>query len=209
MSGQNISEANLDELLKRLSELENGSILVLSGSLPTGCPDDFYTHLMQELAYKNLRIIVDTSGPALTSILTSNAPPPFMIKPNLHELQTFVGEDLKETSDIMNAAQKLNHSGIENVIVSLGADGSLFVSHEGVLHARPPKIASNSSVGAGDAMVAGLVAAVLDGLDLEATAKLATAFAVGKLGLHGPNLPSRETINSLAKSVTTSHIKTN
>ncbi len=208
MSGQRVSKRYLDKLLKRLSEIGNGSILVLSGSLPTGCPDDFYTHLMQELASKNLRIIVDTSGPALSSILTGNAPPPFMIKPNLHELQTLVGADLNETSQIVNAAQQLTHSGIENVIVSLGSEGSLFFSNEVALHASPPKLESDSSVGAGDAMVAGLVAAMLDDLDLEATAKLATAFAVGKLGLHGPNLPSRETINSLAKSVTTSHINT-
>ncbi|WP_330109855.1 1-phosphofructokinase [Methylophaga thalassica] len=206
MSGQNISQVYLDRLLQRLSAIENGSILVLSGSLPPGCPEDFYTHLMQELAPKNLRIIVDTSGPALSSILTSHAPAPFMIKPNLHELETYVGRDLKETNDIIHAAQELTNRGIEKVIVSLGSEGSLFFSNKEALHARPPKITSASSVGAGDAMVAGLVAAALDDLNVEEMAKLATAFAVGKLELHGPNLPSKERINALAKSVTTSHI---
>ncbi len=209
MPGLDISKLSLDMLLARLDEVENGSILVLSGSLPKGCPDDFYSQIMQELAHKNLRIIVDTSGPALSSILNNKLAKPFMIKPNLHELQTFVGTELKEMADIIKAAQKLNASGIENIIVSLGHEGSLFVSSEGVLHADPPTIQAESSVGAGDAMVAGLVAAVLARLDLEDTAKLATAFAVGKLGLHGPNLPSRETINSLANSVSIFHIKNN
>jgi 1-phosphofructokinase len=196
-------------LFAKLNELENGSILVLSGSLPKGCPDDFYSQIMEELAPKKLRVIVDTSGPALNFILNNNVTKPFMIKPNLHELETFVGRDLQQTTEIIKAAQKLNASGIENIIVSMGSAGSLFVCSKGVLHASPPTIQADSSVGAGDAMVAGLVAALIEGLDLEATAKLATAFAVGKLGLHGPNLPSKETINSLANSVSVHHVKSN
>lgn len=209
MPGLDISKLSLDMLFAKLNELENGSILVLSGSLPTGCPDDFYSQIMEKLAPKKLRIIVDTSGPALNYILNNKLVKPFMIKPNLHELQTYVGRELQQTTDIINAAQKLNASGIENIIVSLGHEGSLFVSSEGVLHASPPIIEAESSVGAGDAMVAGLVAAMIEGLDLEATAKLATAFAVGKLGLHGPNLPPKETINSLANSVSVRHVKPN
>ena len=208
MPGLNTSKLSRDQLFDRLNELENGSILVLSGSLPQGFPDDFYSQLMEKLAPKKLRIIVDTSGPALKSILNSKVTKPFMIKPNLHELKTFVGKELHQTEDIIDVAQKLIASGIENIIVSLGSAGSLFISTEGVLHASPPTIQTESSVGAGDAMVAGLVAAVMDGLNLEATAKLATAFAVGKLGMHGPNLPTKETINSLANSVLISHINT-
>jgi 1-phosphofructokinase len=209
MPGLDISQLSLDMLFAKLNELENGSILVLSGSLPKGCPDDFYSQIMEELAPKNLRVIVDTSGPALNFILNNNVTKPFMIKPNLHELETFVGRELQETTEIIKAAQKLNASGIENIIVSMGSAGSLFVCSKGVLHASPPTIQADSSVGAGDAMVAGLVAALIEGLDLEATAKLATAFAVGKLGLHGPNLPSKETINSLANSVSVHHVKSN
>ncbi len=209
MPGLNIAKISRDRLLDRLNKLQSGSILVLSGSLPKGCPDDFYSQIMEELAPQKLRIIVDTSGPALNSILNNKLVKPFMIKPNLHELQTFVGKELKQTADIIKVAQKLNASGIENIVVSLGHEGSLFFGSENVLHATPPTIQSESSVGAGDAMVAGLVAAVIDGLDLEATAKLATAFAVGKLGLYGPNLPSRETINSLACSVNIHHVQAN
>jgi 1-phosphofructokinase len=96
----------------------------------------------------------------------------------------------------------LNADGIALVVISLGAEGSLYVTGERILHAKLPVIRAASTVGAGDAMVAGIIAALAEGAPLERIARLATAFAAGKLGQPGPNLPPQKIINDLAKQVT-------
>ena len=72
----------------------------------------------------------------------------------------------------------------------MGADGALFVERHGAVLAIPPAIVVKSTVGAGDAMVAGIVTGTLRGLDLAGRARLATAFSLGTLGEVGPNLPT-------------------
>jgi 1-phosphofructokinase len=86
------------------------------------------------------------------------------------------------------------------VVISLGADGALFVDDES-LHASLPPMRVANTVGAGDAMVAGLIAALVERADTRATARLATAFAAAKLGEAGPNLPAPEIILKLAEQV--------
>jgi 1-phosphofructokinase len=101
---------------------------------------------------------------------------------------------------LIEVAEGLRARGVGTVVVSLGAEGSLFVGAK-VLHAMLPAARVASTVGAGDAMVAGIVAALAEGADFEAAARLATAFAVAKLGQAGPNLPAREVILRLAGQV--------
>ncbi|MFT4246405.1 MAG: PfkB family carbohydrate kinase, partial [Pseudomonas sp.] len=80
------------------------------------------------------------------------------------------------------AGRALLERGIALVAISLGADGALFVDRGGALVARPPRLAQGSTVGAGDAMVAGIAAALLEpAFELDACARLATAFSMSRL----------------------------
>jgi 1-phosphofructokinase len=172
---------------------------VFSGSLPPGLPPDFYATHIARLRAQGKRVVLDTSGVALSEGVRSG---PTIIKPNVNELQHLVGHALETLSDIGWAARQLLTHGIALVAVSMGAQGALFVDENTSLLAVPPHVSGKSTVGAGDAMVAGLVAAQLQELDLAASARLATAFAVGAITRLGPHLPPRDTLEAYLRQVT-------
>ncbi|MGV6875761.1 1-phosphofructokinase [Pseudochelatococcus sp. B33] len=177
-----------------------GTLVVLAGSLPPGCPADTYAGIVARLTAKGARVFLDTSGPPLAKAL-EGAVLPHCIKPNRHELADWAGTPLADIGDVVRAAAGLHARGVSLVVVSMGPQGALFLSDEGALIARRTVDNLASTVGAGDAMVAGIVAATIEGADLARTARLATAFAVGKLGKVGPNLPDPETVRALAETV--------
>jgi 1-phosphofructokinase len=172
-------------------------LVVVAGSLPQGAPENHYAALLAKLSDAGKPVILDASGPALAQALAGPVMP-YAIKPNVAELAELSGEACDSLEDIGRAARRLQASGIALVAVSMGAEGALFCSREGLIRARLPAVSGGSSVGAGDAMVAGMAAALAEGSDFERTARLASAFAVGKLGLAGPNLPGRDIIEKLA-----------
>lgn len=182
-------------------------LVVLAGSLPPGCPPDTYATLLERLRACGCRIILDTSGLPLKCALEA-AKAPHVVKPNRDELAQLLGRDLPDLPALVEAADLLRSSGVELVVVSMGEDGALFVSHEGALTAQLAIGELASTVGAGDAMVAGIAAALLESASLERTARLATAFAVAKLGMAGPNLPALATVDALADEVTLTPIST-
>ena len=175
-------------------------LVVLAGSLPGGLAPTTYADLTAELAARGARVILDASGPALAAALAASALP-FAIKPNRHELEEWVGHALPTLADVAGAAQALRARGIALVVVSLGPEGALFCSRGETLHALPPPTEIASTVGAGDALVAGLVAGLHAGLPLADTARLALAFAAGKLTKAGANLPPRAVVEAIAATV--------
>ena len=84
----------------------------------------------------------------------------------------------------------------------MGSEGALFVTADDCLQAIPPVVEVKSTVGAGDAMVAGFVAGSLRGWNLADCARLATASALGALTQLGPCLPSPAVIESFMAQVT-------
>jgi 1-phosphofructokinase len=179
-----------------------GSLVVLAGSLPGGLPPDTYADLTRRLKARGARVVLDASGPALEAALAVGPDAlPEVVKPNRHELEDWAGRPLPTLTDIHAAALDLRARGIPTVVVSLGSEGALFLTGEGALHAHPPAIDVASTVGAGDALVAGLVAALHAGAGLDDMARLALAFAAGKLTLAGANLPARDVVERLAASV--------
>ncbi|BEV70804.1 MULTISPECIES: 1-phosphofructokinase [unclassified Paludibacterium] len=184
----------LDELA------EPGRYIVLSGSLPTGIPDDCYARLCSRLADDQSRIILDTSGEPLRRALAGTTLPD-CIKPNREELAQWAGHPLPEIRDILDTALSIHRSGVRQVIVSLGEQGALFVGEPGQWLARSAPQKPLSTVGAGDALLAGWVAAQHAGLAWEDSMRQAMAFAAGKLAFLGPNLPDRSTIDKLAAEV--------
>jgi 1-phosphofructokinase len=199
LPGPSASGAALAQVRARLDDVEPDDLVVLSGSLPASLSDDTYRRLVGDLRAMGACVVLDTSGPALAQVLAGpeNALP-FCIKPNRYELEVWAGRSLEDPATLLAAARALHGKGVALVVVSLGAQGALFVSADGMLHAAPPALEAGSAVGAGDAMVAGLAAALRAGSSLEAIARLATAFAAGKLRHPGPHLPDGETVLALA-----------
>jgi 1-phosphofructokinase len=202
LPGLPATAAALDAVKRRVCEhVEPGSLVVLSGSLPPGCPDDHYAAQIAAFTELGARVLLDASGAALTTALAAR-PLPFCIKPNRHELAAWAGAPLAGLREIAATARMLHARGVALVVVSMGEDGALFVSDEGTRLATLRVAQTSSTVGAGDAMVAGIVAALVDGADLTQIARLSTAFAVAKLQSRGLGLPEPPAIRALAENVT-------
>ncbi|HEY7910423.1 MAG TPA: 1-phosphofructokinase [Blastocatellia bacterium] len=198
--GQAPAPGDLELLLERLRRLaaQSGAWFVLAGSLPPGVEPDFYRDLVHALKSDGCPVLLDTSGEAFDHALDAR---PHIIKPNLHELESLVGRSLPANRDIVEAARSLLATGIELAVVSMDAEGALFITPEQVILARPPKVNLRSSVGAGDVMVAGIIAGRINGYHLSETARLASAFSLDLL-TRNESFTSRARINALMNEIT-------
>jgi 1-phosphofructokinase len=170
-------------LVERIVSLvEPGGWCVLSGSVPAGTPDGVYVEMIDRIRDLGGQVVLDTSGAPLREALASA---PEVLKPNVEELAELVGRLLATLADVRAAAKSLVVRGVRLVVVSMGAEGALFIDHDRALLARPPKVAVRSTVGAGDAMVGGIVYGLIHDLPLPDLARLATAsgsYAVTHIG---------------------------
>ncbi len=165
--------------------VESADWLVASGSLPPGTPANVYADLVRWLAGSGTCVAVDTSGPALEAVLAAG---PTLVKPNRDELAEVTGRRLVTIADVIEAASRLRDLGAGAVLASLGADGAVLVDGERALHGRTPAALPQSSVGAGDAMLAGFLAAGGVGADalIEALAWGAAAVLQPGSGMPSP-----------------------
>lgn len=181
------------ESLKKMTELvcahaENSDYLILTGSLPPGCPADYYATLIDAVAGLGCRCVLDADGERLKKGLESR---PFMIKPNRFELETMTGRKLESIADIRDAARHYIDQGVEVVAVSLGADGAIILRDEDALYAPKLNIEVKSTVGAGDSMVAGLIAGFMAENDLEETFRMGMACATARCMTEGYRIVDR------------------
>lgn len=190
--GQAPTAEDLENLRRVINQLAiDHDWFIFSGSLPQGAPIELYRDLIGVLKRQGKTVVLDTSGQPLKAAIPAQ---PDLIKPNLAELQEILGQTLESESAILQAARNLIQRGLQVVVVSLGAAGALFVDGESAIHAQPPLIEVKSTVGAGDAMVAGVVAAWAQGDALQGCARLGTAFSLGALTQIGPRLPPKDAI---------------
>ncbi|MHC1711059.1 MAG: 1-phosphofructokinase [Solidesulfovibrio sp.] len=178
---------HMERLLTTLEALCAGAkIVAIAGSVPPGLPPQVVATLATAVKSWGARAVVDTSGPALAYAIGAA---PTLIKPNIEELEAYLGRKVQDIPAIVAEARKLLETGIETVVVSLGAQGAVFVEHDAALMTRPPRVAVASTVGAGDAMVAGLIAGMARELPLADRARLATAVSAAVVAQSGPDLP--------------------
>ncbi len=197
--GQSPTEQDLIDLKKKIHNLVfDHDWFVLSGSLPNGIPTKFYAAVLKYLKNAGKHVVLDTSGEALRDSINEV---PYAIKPNIAELEELLGRTLTTEQDVLNAARTLVNTGIENVVVSMGKEGAMFVSKTESVVAVPPPIDVKSTVGAGDAMVAGFIAAKIKGLSLEDCARLSTATAMGALTQLGPKLAETKVLESYMQQI--------
>jgi 1-phosphofructokinase len=158
--GGSLSATDLDEIVAAVLSVADGADWVVAcGSLPPGVPDGFYARLGQLLP---VPFAVDTSGPALTAAIGCG---PALVKPNRVELAELVGCPIDTVADAVRSASEVRASGVGAVLASLGADGAVLVDGQGVRYGESPVDRRRSAVGAGDAMLAGYLAAGVTGAD--------------------------------------------
>jgi 1-phosphofructokinase len=172
--------------------VESADWLVASGSLPTGTPASSYADLVHMLSGSGTRVAVDTSGPALEAVLAAG---PALVKPNRDELAEVTGRRLVTIADVVEAARELRDRGAGTVLASMGPEGAVLVEEGGAIYGRTPAVPPLSSVGAGDAMLAGFLAGGGRGADA-----LGEGLAWGAAAVRQPGsgMPSPQDIDRAA-----------
>lgn len=191
-AGPELSDDELDRLVDTTIEVavdREASWIAGCGSLPPGAPDDLYASLIARGHAAGVRVAVDTSGPPLAAVIDAA---PDLVKPNDEELAELVGRPLEDLDAITAAAQEIRRRGVGAVLVSLGPHGALLVTAGGVAHAVPPTVDVASTVGAGDATLAGYLASH-ELPDPEALAD-AVAFGTAAVALPGTRMPTPDQI---------------
>src|SRR5947199_4292508 len=199
MPGQTPPQEAMNTLLETIEQLASScDWFVLSGSLPPHVPTTIYATIITQLKRQKKRIILDTSGEALREGIQAG---PTIVKPNIEELQYLIGHALASEAEIQHAAHQLLNKDIELVVVSMGRQGAMLIEQARTLIATPPGVTVKKTFGAGDAMVAGLVTAQIEGLSLEDCARLATAFSVGVIAHISYKLPPRDVLLQYVQQV--------
>ena len=159
-SGPRLSEEEVNRVVAETAAAARGADwLAVCGSLPPGTPADFCARVVAPAREAGCRVAVDSSGPPLAAALEAG---PDLIKPNLEELSELVGRNLVTFGDVLEAAKEVRAGGVETILISLGADGAILFDAEGALHADTPPFTPRSTVGAGDALLAGYLFAAHD-----------------------------------------------
>lgn len=151
-SGPMLNAEDIDVFFEMaLDAAADSDYVVLTGSLPPGCPTHTYRELIRLL---KTPCVLDVGGEALRLGVEAH---PFLIKPNHHELAAAVGHELHTLEEILEAARSFVDRGVPHVVVSLGKDGVFYAGTDGAFYAPEIPVTVHSTVGAGDAMVGGLL----------------------------------------------------
>ena len=199
--GPRVSSRELEEIGRILRALRRSAeCVVLSGSLPPGAPPDTYARFIRRLRQLGVPAALDASGPALGRGVAAQ---PWLIKPNLSELQELVAVRLRGLPAIANAARRLTQRGVEVVLISLGGAGAVLAARNtpAVWFAKPPAVRVHSTVGAGDSTVAGFVTGWLGTRSLVDAFRLGMACGAASVMTSGTELAHRRDVQRLMRRV--------
>lgn len=198
-SGQSVDKALIDQITQLVDKYAaQCEYLIFAGSLPPGAPKSLYRDLIQLASQQGARCILDAEGEALEKGLEAK---PFLIKPNIDELNMLLGTRVSETGEIIGACRQMIDSGVSVVAVSMGSKGALICDKQEVYQAEPLKVEVNSTVGAGDSMVAGMVYGFQQGGGIKEALHIGVACASGSITLEGTQLVSKEIFDALYPQV--------
>lgn len=191
--GPVIRDAQVRMLVEKLGKLKENDTLILAGSVPPTLPDTIYEKICRAVADAGVKIVVDAEKKLLERILKYR---PFLVKPNHHELGQMFDVKIRTKDDALFYGARLKEMGARNVIVSLAGDGAVFLGENGErfqMVAQKGKVVN--SVGAGDSMIAGFLAAIESGAGTQAA--FAQAVCCGSACAFMKGLPGRAEVESL------------
>ncbi|MSO44910.1 MAG: 1-phosphofructokinase family hexose kinase [Thermoleophilia bacterium] len=208
--GPSVSEAELALLVEKLSYLSRGAdILVLAGSLPRDVPTDFYGAVVRQLMRPDLRIVVDAAGPALRGALSAE---PWLASPNVREAEDVAGNEFGDDDDAARGAEVLCTLGAQSALIhdERGCVARISSGEAGrreTFRARLD-VRTNvvSTVGSGDAFLAGYLAGTYSGLDVEGALRFAVAAGSASTQLLGAGVVDPADVDALARQVTVTRV---
>jgi 1-phosphofructokinase family hexose kinase len=193
--GSRISEGDWHRFVETYERhLKEASWVALCGSLPPGAPSDSYAQLIQ-LAHKHgVPCALDTSGDALRKGVEAV---PEVIKPNRQELADLVGEQVDSDKKLLVSICRLHQLGIKTIVVSFGKDGAVGSDGQSLLKATPPPVQVVNTIGSGDALLAGLIFALVKGLPFNEALKFAVATGTANTLVDGPGYIDIKTLHEI------------
>jgi len=196
LPGPALSEPEWQQGIREIERLaEPPGILVMSGSLPPGVPDDFYARVARIAKDRGTRLVLDSSGPALSAALQAGM---YLIKPNLRELRELTGQTLEDETSWLAACRALLDAGqAEVVALTLGNQGALLATRDAAVRAPALPIEPVSTVGAGDSFLGAMVWALAGGHDLEDAFRYGVAAGSAALITPGTELCRREDVERM------------
>lgn len=192
--GPRIGEEHLTQCLDVVTS-HGGDYVVCSGSLPAGAPDDIYARMAAAAASRGARFVLDSSGPGLRTTLERSRA--FLVKPSKGELEQLVGRKLDADGVAAAAADLVKRDIAELVAVTMGGDGALLASKNGVFRLPAIPVRVRSAVGAGDSFLAGMLWALLRGDEPEQAFALGVAAGAAAVMTPGTELCERESVFAL------------
>ena len=174
--------------------------LVASGSLPRGVPVDFYARLQKALEGRDIKLVIDTSGPALAQAVEAGGL--YMIKPSQGEFEAMIGRKLDTPQAVGEAAYEMVQAGkAQHIAVTLGHEGAV-LAHEGGVIVRPAlNVRVQSATGAGDSFVAGMVHGFLRGEDAAGAFRWGMAAGTAAVLNPGTDLAHPEDVRCMWKAL--------
>ena len=205
--GFEISEQDWEAFTHQSQTWESQYDLVaVCGSLPRGVTPEQFAAWLESLHQQGLKVVLDSSNAALTAGLTAH---PWLVKPNRRELEVWAGRSLHTIEEVIEAAEQLRSHGIENVIISMGEKGSVWLNSEGVLQAQPPHCKNVvSTVGAGDSMVAGLIYGFSQGWSKKKTLSFASATSALAVSQSNVGISDKQALEQILAQVKLTNLST-
>jgi len=200
--GITLDENQIQKFFQLLSDKSvDSQYVVLSGRLPMGCPENTYQRCIEALEGK--KCVLDAAGESLLHGIKAR---PYLIKPNLPEMQALMRKELRTLREIRDAALFLISYGAQNVVVSMGKVGAVFVNEKKTLFAPSLRVEAKSTVGAGDAMVGGILAGLMRGANLTEAFRFGVAAGAASVMTDGTQLVRKADFDVLLPKVTVQEV---
>ena len=180
--GFSVEEGQLDQVFDLLAgEVNCDTVVTFTGRAPSGAEMPEIKAFLNRFVQRGARLVIDSRSFSLADLREMR---PWLIKPNQEEISGYLGREITGLEQAAAAAEQLHRDGIANVMISLGAQGALLACEEGVFVAAAPAVDVCSTVGAGDSMIAGFLAA--EAVGAQAGERLRTAVAYGSAACMTP-----------------------
>lgn len=193
------AQAALLDQVRRLCQPDDW--WVLAGSLPPGAALDLYAQMIGAIQTNGGRVLLDTSGDGLVSAVAAR---PFLVKPNQEEALalTLTGVDAISAEIALSVAQQIQALGPQRVLLSLGAEGALLWDGERAWFAQSPAVDAQNPIGAGDALLGGVVWSLSQNQALSEALRWGVACGAAAAEQAGTGVGSRPRVAQLADRVT-------
>lgn len=202
--GVSVTEADIAAFEKTLFELaEDHDYFVIAGSLPSGISPKRCASWIKDLRQAGKKVLFDSSRQVLAEGINQT---PWLIKPNDEELASFVGHPLSDEQSCRDAVESLAKKNIDNIVVSMGADGVMWLHQNQWLTAKPPKMKVVSTVGAGDTLVAGFCWGHMQNMEKTQLITFATALSALAVSQVGVGVQNIDELQSLQKNIQLSQL---